>query len=60
MTGTGDLSRDGLQTGRKRVASLVEAVSTYFWKGVTLSWIEFTGQAAVLVLRDARGGGWDD
>ena len=39
-------------SGRKRVATFVAAVATWFWKGVTLSWVETNGQAAVLVSRN--------
>lgn len=39
-------------TGRKRVATLIAAVSTWVWKGVTLDWVETNGQAAVFLLRD--------
>src|SRR6476469_8269513 len=40
-------------SGRERVKSFVEAVSTYFWKGVSVAFVEVNGQAAVLV---SRGG----
>jgi RNA polymerase sigma-70 factor (TIGR02957 family) len=36
-------------TGRTRVATFVNAISTWCWKGVTLDWVEINGQAAVLV-----------
>lgn len=37
--------------GRERVAKFV-ATAAHFWDGVTLSWIETNGQAAVLVSRE--------
>ncbi|HMK23483.1 MAG TPA: RNA polymerase sigma-70 factor [Terriglobales bacterium] len=37
--------------GRARVAKFIAAAS-HFWDGVTLTWVEANGQAAVLVLRD--------
>jgi len=37
--------------GRERVAKFIASAS-HFWNGVTLSWIDTNGQAAVLVLRD--------
>jgi RNA polymerase sigma-70 factor (ECF subfamily) len=40
-------------SGRERVKAFVEAVSTYFWKGVSVAFVEVNGQAAVLV---SRGG----
>ena len=40
-------------SGRERVKTFVEAVSTYFWKGVSVAFVEVNGQAAVLV---SRGG----
>jgi RNA polymerase sigma-70 factor (ECF subfamily) len=40
-------------SGRERVKTLIEAVSTYFWKGVSVAFVEVNGQAAVLV---SRGG----
>ena len=39
-------------SGRKRVATFVAAVSTWLWKGVTVSWVEANGQAAVLLSRN--------
>lgn len=39
-------------SGRKRVATFIAAVSTHFWKGVTLSWVEINGQAGVLMSRE--------
>jgi len=39
-------------SGRERVKTLVEAISTYFWKGVSVAFVEVNGQAAVLVSRD--------
>src|SRR6266849_2796470 len=36
-------------SGRERVKTFVAAVSTYFWKGVTVAFVETNGQAAVLV-----------
>jgi len=39
-------------SGRNRVATFVAAVSTWCWTGVTLSWVETNGQAAVLISRD--------
>jgi RNA polymerase sigma-70 factor (TIGR02957 family) len=38
-------------SGRERVAKFIAAAS-HFWKGVTLSWVESNGQAALLVWRD--------
>ena len=38
--------------GRDRVLAFVGAVSSYFWKGVNIAWVESNGQAAVLVSRD--------
>lgn len=38
-------------TGRKRVATFLAAVS-WIWEGVTISWVEANGQAAVLVSRN--------
>jgi RNA polymerase sigma-70 factor (ECF subfamily) len=40
-------------SGRERVKTFVQAVSTYFWKGVSVAFVEVNGQAAVLV---SRGG----
>jgi RNA polymerase sigma-70 factor (ECF subfamily) len=37
--------------GRDRVAKFIAAVSSHFWTGVTLSWIEANGQACVRILR---------
>ncbi len=37
---------------RKRVATFTAAVTSHFWKGVKLAWVETNGQAAVLVSRD--------
>ncbi len=37
--------------GRERVAKFIAAVSSHFWSGVTLSWIEANGQACVRILR---------
>jgi MFS transporter, DHA2 family, multidrug resistance protein len=39
-------------SGRTRVATFIAAVSSHFWKGVTLAWVETNGQAAVLMSRD--------
>jgi RNA polymerase sigma-70 factor (ECF subfamily) len=39
-------------SGRERVKTFVAAVSTYFWKGVTVAFVETNGQAAILVSRD--------
>jgi hypothetical protein len=39
-------------SGRTRVATFIAAVSSHFWKGVTLSWVDTNGQAAVLMSRD--------
>ena len=39
-------------SGRKRVATFVASVSTWLWKGVTVSWVETNGQAAVLLSRN--------
>lgn len=39
-------------SGRARVAKFVAAVASYFWTGVTLTWLEANGQPAVLVSRD--------
>jgi RNA polymerase sigma-70 factor (ECF subfamily) len=33
------------------VAKFIAAVSSHFWAGVTLSWIEANGQACVRILR---------
>ena len=38
-------------SGRERVKTFVEAVSTYFWKGVSVAFVEVNDQAAVLVSR---------
>lgn len=38
--------------GRKRVATFIAAVSPWFWKGVTIEWVETNGQATVFILRD--------
>jgi RNA polymerase sigma-70 factor (TIGR02957 family) len=43
-------------TGRKRVATFVNALSTWCWKGVTVDWVEINGQAAVLV--SGNGAPW--
>jgi RNA polymerase sigma-70 factor (ECF subfamily) len=40
-------------SGRERVKTFVEAISAYFWKGVSVAFVEVNGQAAVLV---SRGG----
>lgn len=37
--------------GRDRVAKFIAAVSSHFWNGVTLSWIEANGQACICILR---------
>src|SRR5499425_1496552 len=39
-------------SGRERVKTFVQAVSTYFWKGVSVAFVEVNGKAAVLVSRD--------
>jgi RNA polymerase sigma-70 factor (ECF subfamily) len=39
-------------SGRERVAKFIASAS-HFWKGVTLTWVETNGQAALLVSRDA-------
>jgi RNA polymerase sigma-70 factor (TIGR02957 family) len=39
-------------SGRDRVATFIVSISKWCWKGVTLTWVETNGQAAVLVLRD--------
>jgi hypothetical protein len=39
-------------SGRTGVATFIAAVSSHFWKGVTLAWVETNGQAAVLMSRD--------
>jgi RNA polymerase sigma-70 factor (TIGR02957 family) len=38
--------------GRERVAKFIAAVSSHFWKGVTLARVEVNGQASVLISRD--------
>ena len=38
--------------GRGRVATFVASVSSYFWEGVTIEWVETNGQTSVLVSRD--------
>ena len=39
-------------SGRKRGAAFIAAVSSHFWKGMTLASVETNGQAAVLMSRD--------
>jgi hypothetical protein len=38
--------------GRKRAATLIAALASPFWTGVTLAWVETNGQASVLMSRD--------
>ena len=38
--------------GRDSVAKFIAAIASHFWTGVTLSWIESNGQAAVLISRN--------
>ena len=38
--------------GRERVAKFIAGFASYFWKGLTLAWIEANGQPAVLMYRD--------
>ena len=40
--------------GRERVAKFIGAFSSYFWRGVTLSWIEANGQLSVLMSRNGE------
>jgi RNA polymerase sigma-70 factor (TIGR02957 family) len=41
-------------TGRERVAKFIAAVSSHFWNGVTLAWVEANGQDSVLISRDGQ------
>lgn len=43
-------------SGRERVAKFYASFAWHFWTGVTLSWLESNGQAAVLVSRDGIPG----
>jgi len=38
--------------GRERVAKFISAVSTHFWRGVTVSLVEANGQACALISRE--------
>ena len=38
--------------GRERVAKFIAAFSSYFWRGLTLSWIEVNGQISALMSRN--------
>ena len=38
--------------GRERVAKFIAAVSSHYWSGITLTWLETNGQASVLLSRD--------
>jgi RNA polymerase sigma-70 factor (TIGR02957 family) len=38
--------------GRERVARFIAAVSSHFWKGLTLAWVDSNGQTGVLMSRD--------
>lgn len=39
-------------TGRERGAKFISAISTYFWRGVTVSVVEANGQRCALISRD--------
>jgi RNA polymerase sigma-70 factor (TIGR02957 family) len=39
-------------SGRERVAKFIAAVSSHYWTGMTLTWIETNGQVSVLMSRD--------
>ncbi|MBS1850446.1 MAG: RNA polymerase sigma-70 factor [Acidobacteria bacterium] len=39
-------------SGRERVAKFVTAVSSHFWRGIAVNWVEANGQAAALLSRD--------
>lgn len=43
-------------SGRERVAKFYASFAWHFWMGVTVSWIETNGQAAVLISRDGIPG----
>jgi len=43
--------------GRERVAKFIAALSSRFWKGVTLTWVEANGQASMLISRNGEGVG---
>ena len=43
-------------SGRERVAKFFASFAWHFWAGVTVSWVEVNGQAAVLVSRDGIAG----
>src|SRR5580704_16490712 len=43
-------------SGRERVAKFYASFAWHFWAGVTLSWVETNGQAAVLISRDGIPG----
>jgi RNA polymerase sigma-70 factor (ECF subfamily) len=38
-------------SGRERVAKFIAAFASHFWTGMTLSWVQTNGQAAVLMSR---------
>ena len=38
--------------GRERVAKFITSFASHFWTGVTLTWIQATGQSSVLISRD--------
>jgi RNA polymerase sigma factor (sigma-70 family) len=40
--------------GRERVAKFIAAVTSHFWKGVTLAWVEAYGQESVLISREGE------
>lgn len=43
-------------SGRERVAKFFASFAWHFWTGISLSWVEINGQAAVLVSRDGIPG----
>ena len=43
-------------SGRERVAKFYASFAWHFWTGVTISWVETNGQAAVLISRDGIPG----
>ncbi|HEX3661713.1 MAG TPA: sigma factor-like helix-turn-helix DNA-binding protein [Acidobacteriaceae bacterium] len=43
--------------GRERVAKFIAAVSSHFWNGVTLSWVQVNGQASILKSRNGETSG---
>jgi hypothetical protein len=43
--------------GRERVAKFIAALSSRFWKGVTLTWVDANGQASMLISRNGEGVG---